>query len=113
MAGQTDHTGLPANSCDVGFMVKVYHHIDKNVRVDYMKSLRATIKPGGRLIIVERHPVIPSVRKKSEPVHSIAPAQLMRDMANAGWFPARFELLPKSAYYVAVFVQMDVFKLNN
>ena len=110
--GKPDRTGLPADSCDVGLMVKVYHHVAKDLRIDYLNSLRETIRPGGRLVIVERHPLIPSKRKKTEPIHSMAPAKLLSDMHEAGWFPARFELLPQSAYYVAVFVQRDVFELD-
>lgn len=111
--GKPDKTGLPDNSCDVGFMVKVYHHVSKNLRIEYLSSLRKTIRPDGRLVIVERHPLIPSKRKKAEPVHSMAPAKLMSDMREAGWYPARFELLPRSAYYVAVFVQRDIFELKD
>ena len=71
------------------------------------------IRSGGRLVIVERHPDTPSVLKKSETVHSMSPSQLMSDMIQAGWFPARFELLPESAYYVPVFVQRSVFMMND
>lgn len=111
--GKFEASGLPADSCDIGFMVKVYHHIGKEVRIDYLKDLRNVIRPGGRLVIVERHPDIPSRAKKNgEKVHSMAPNELIADMNAAGWFPSRIELLPQSAYYVAVFVEADLFSLE-
>src|SRR5262245_53315558 len=44
-------TNLPANCCDAMFMRDVYHHI---TQVDaFTKSLFATLKPGGRLAILD------------------------------------------------------------
>lgn len=112
--GEFAATGLPADSCDIGFMVKVYHHIGKEVRIDYLKDLRNVIRPGGRLIIVERHPNIPTRAKKNgEKVHSMAPSELIADMNAAGWFPSRIELLQQSAYYVAVFVEAELFSISD
>lgn len=44
-------TNLPANCCDAMFMRDVYHHITQVEA--FTKSLFATVKPGGRLAILD------------------------------------------------------------
>jgi predicted methyltransferase len=44
-------TGLPPASADVVFLCDVYHHFVQPAR--NLESIRATLKPGGRLVIVD------------------------------------------------------------
>jgi predicted methyltransferase len=49
-----DGTGLPAASCDGAFLRTVYHHLTEP---DAMaRSLFATIRPGGRLVVIDFPP---------------------------------------------------------
>ena len=51
---QPDDPGIPARSADVIFLSNTYHHIEN--RVSYFSKLKAALKPGGRLIIVDFAP---------------------------------------------------------
>jgi len=63
------------------FLCNTYHHIGHRVR--YFGSLRAQLRPGGRLVIVDfkagKHPVGPP------PSHRILPPQLHRELTRAGY----------------------------
>lgn len=66
---------------DLVLTVDTYHHID--ARVDYFRRLGSTIRPKGRLVVVDfkagELPVGPG------PDHKISPEQVDRELAEAGW----------------------------
>ena len=47
-------TGLPSNSCDAIFLREVYHHLTDPLGID--RSLYQTMRPGGRLAIIDFDP---------------------------------------------------------
>jgi predicted methyltransferase len=49
-----DNPEIPAASADVIFLSNTYHHIES--RIAYFSRLRASLKPGGRLVIVDFAP---------------------------------------------------------
>jgi ubiquinone/menaquinone biosynthesis C-methylase UbiE len=51
LEGAADSTNLPAACCDAVFLQLVYHHI--TAVEAFNKSLRAALKPGGRLAIID------------------------------------------------------------
>lgn len=51
VAGRADAVPLPPMSVDLALLVDVYHELTMPERV--LASLRATLKPGGRVVIVE------------------------------------------------------------
>lgn len=53
--GAADRTNLPAECCDAIFMRDVYHHITDVPA--FNKSLFASLKPGGRLAIIDFPPM--------------------------------------------------------
>ena len=81
---------------DVAFMLNVYHHIDK--RTDYFKRLRASLKPGGRVAIVDFRPDAPA----GAPKHMRISAETITDeMKEAGYKPAAsFDFLPRQNFLV-------------
>ncbi|MBE0534699.1 MAG: methyltransferase domain-containing protein [Phycisphaerae bacterium] len=99
-----DGTGLGADSCDVAFLSKTYHHLDRHV--DYLKHLKDVVKPAGRLVVIERHTALSS-RRGAE--HAWLPGLLAMQAEEAGWMLLRCEMLPDSDHFIAVFVQPDAF----
>src|ERR1700682_798906 len=59
-------TNLPADCCDAIFLRRVYHHLTKPAQFD--AALLRSLKPGGRLAIIEFPP-----RSGREPVEGVPP----------------------------------------
>jgi precorrin-6B methylase 2 len=53
LEGAAASTNLPAACCDAIFMRDVYHHILENSLDAFIKSVMASLKPGGRLAIID------------------------------------------------------------
>ena len=103
----TDSTALKDNSCDLAFLSKTYHHLNKGGHIDYLSHLRKVIKPTGRLCVIEKHPALGSGRDKQ---HAWLPGLLMQQADEAGWIPARYELITGTYHYIAIFVQRELFQ---
>jgi ubiquinone/menaquinone biosynthesis C-methylase UbiE len=103
---QTDGTGLDANSCDVAFISKTYHHFAKGTHVEYLKHLKSVIKPSGRVVIVERHADLATGRGRE---HAWQPGLLGQQAEQAGWMLFRCEMIPGSDHFMAAFVRPEVF----
>jgi ubiquinone/menaquinone biosynthesis C-methylase UbiE len=56
LEGAAASTNLPAACCDAIFMRDVYHHVLENSLDAFNKSLIASLKPGGRLAIIDFRP---------------------------------------------------------
>ena len=65
---------------DVAVLLDVYHHIDK--RVDYFKALHASLKPGGRVVVIDFRPEATSgaPRQMRLPISTVD-----QEMAAAGY----------------------------
>jgi len=102
----TDGTALADNSCDLAFLSKTYHHLNKGGHVDYLRHLRKVVKPTGRLCVIEKHAAFASGRGKE---HAWLPDLLFRQAEEAGWIPVRYELITGTYHYIAIFVQRELF----
>ncbi len=79
IAGATDDPRLPA-PVDLVVLVDVYHHIDN--REGYFRKLRGSIKPGGRIAIIDFRadsPVGPPQNAR------IAPERVKTELRKAGY----------------------------
>jgi predicted methyltransferase len=79
--GSRDTPRLPAGSVDLVLIVDTYHHID--ARVAYFAALRAALRPGGRVAVIDW-------QKRPLPVgpemdHKLAREQVVDEMARAGY----------------------------
>ena len=80
-------TNLPSGCCDAIFLRRVYHHLTKPVEFD--RNLARSLKPGGRLAIIDFAP-----RPGLEPVegvpsnrggHGIAQKLVIEELSAAGF----------------------------
>jgi predicted methyltransferase len=101
----TDRPGLPDRSCDLAFFSQTYHHLDKDTQVAYLKGLRATLKPTGRIAIIEKY----IETGLGEGTHGTRLSRLIREAEEAGWVPLRMELLPGTYHYLVILGQQDLF----
>ena len=102
-----DGTDLPENSCDLAFLSKTYHHLNKGGHVDYLRHLHKVVKPTGRLCVIERHSGIRGSARSRE--HAWAPGLLIQQAEKAGWIVVRCELIKGTYHFIAIFVQNEVF----
>lgn len=95
VVGSESTPNLPA-PVDVAFLLNVYHHLDK--RPDYFKRLRASLKPGGRVAIVDFRPDAPA----GAPKHMrISVEKITEEMKAAGYKPVgAFDFLPRQSFLV-------------
>ena len=93
--GSVTSPNLP-EAVDVIFLLNTYHHLD--ARPDYFKRLRTSLKPGGRVAIVDFRPDAPA----GAPKHMrISAERIAQEMKAAGYKPAgSFDFLPRQSFQV-------------
>ena len=79
---------------DVAILLNVYHHLSE--RTDYFKRLHSSLKPGGRVAIIDFRPESPA----GAPKHMRLPADRIRsEMTAAGYVPAgSHDFLPRQNF---------------
>jgi cyclopropane fatty-acyl-phospholipid synthase-like methyltransferase len=93
VTGSETSPNLP-EPVDVVFLLNVYHHLDK--RPDYFRRLRSSLKPGGRVAIVDFRPDAPA----GAPKHMrISADRITEEMKAAGYKPVgSFDFLPRQNF---------------
>jgi predicted methyltransferase len=85
-------TKLEAAEADLLLLVNTYHHITD--RPAFFGALAATLKPGGRLAVVDYVPG--STPNGPPPAMRIAPDKVVEELAATGWVEQqRLDLLPE------------------
>jgi predicted methyltransferase len=93
--GTPEDARLPENA-DVIVLVDVYHHIDQRDR--YFSRLRASLKPGGRLAIIDFRIDSPAGPPKSA---RIAPDRVVAELKAAGYsLTQQHDFLPRQYFLV-------------
>lgn len=87
VAAGPDRTNFPDGACDALFMRNVYHHIAAPGPMG--ASLAASLKPGGRLAIVDFTPPgaeasMPADRDE-DGTHGVTPDSVRRELADSGF----------------------------
>ena len=72
--GAVDDPRLPSSSVDLAIMVDVYHEFSEPQKM--LRGLRAALKPGGRLVLLEYRKEDPQVPIRFEHKMSVAEARL-------------------------------------
>ncbi len=93
-----DATGLPPASVDVVFVCDVYHHFEHPEK--NLASIRATLKPGGRLVVVDFYRV--PGRSSDFVLHHVRAGadQFTKEITGAGFALVRGENAEESAKLV-------------
>jgi SAM-dependent methyltransferase len=88
---------------DLILLVDTYHHIDG--RRDYFGRLRAALKPGGRLVIVDWAKGDNPVGPKDD--HKIEPEQVQSELIDVGWAPLAAKPAVDLPYQYVVMFALD------
>ena len=94
IAGAADDPHIPAG-VDLVILVDVYHHIDK--RADYFRRLRASLKPGGRIAVIDFRMDSPSGPPRDA---RIAPDRVKTEMQAAGYALAEEHAFLPNQYFL-------------
>ena len=95
IAGAPDDPKLPEKA-DLILMVDVFHHIDDRAR--YFRKLRASLKPGGRIAVIDFRLDSPEGPPKAA---RIAPERVIAELKDAGYSLAKqHRFLPKQYFLV-------------
>ncbi|MEY4096295.1 MAG: hypothetical protein RLZZ53_3494 [Acidobacteriota bacterium] len=93
LEGAAASTNLPASCCDAIFMRDVYHHILAGSLDAFTRSLLASLKPGGRLAIIDFTPDRGSQLPKGVPEnrggHGVPIGVVEAELTAAGFTHAR------------------------
>ena len=95
--GTEKDPSLPADTIDVAIMVDAYHEFA--YPREMMASLRESLQPGGRVVLVEYRKEDPSVPIK--PLHKMSEAQVRKEMRAVGleWVKT-LDMLPRQHFIV-------------
>ena len=95
--GITDDPKLPASTVDLVLMVDVYHELSEPQKM--LRAIRAALKPGGRLVLLEYRKEDPAVPIRFEHKMSIAEAKL--ELEAEGFLLGRIDdRLPRQHIFV-------------
>jgi len=73
-------TGLEPETCDIVLLVDVYHEFSQPEAM--LRSMRAALKPGGAIVLVEFRAEDPRIPVKA--LHKMSKAQIMRELPANG-----------------------------
>jgi predicted methyltransferase len=107
--GSAAATNLPAECCDAVFLRNVYHHI---AAVDaFNKSLLASLKPGGRLAIIDfvadKGSELPDGVLVNRGGHGVPPAVVLEELVAAGFRHVRtIDAWPPGSRRATIFLSL-------
>ncbi|MBN2473409.1 MAG: methyltransferase domain-containing protein [Pirellulales bacterium] len=102
----TDGTGLEESCCDLAFLSKTYHHLNKDGHVAYLRHLRSVVKPTGRLVVIEHYRALAAGGGRD---HAWSPGLLTQQAEEAGWILVRCELITGTQHFIAIFAHKELF----
>lgn len=97
-------TNFPDAACDAVFMRNVYHHFTDPAAIN--ASIRAALKPGGRLAVVDFSPpgkeAATPAGRSDDGTHGITSETLSRELSDAGFEPLTSEAGSQRWFIVVV-----------
>lgn len=95
---QPDDPKLPPESVDLVFVCNVYHHLEK--RADYFAKVKAALKPGGRIAVIDFHHDERSGNVGFPKRHLVAKETVISEMAKAGYSLLREHAVLPRQYFL-------------
>ena len=90
--GAVDDPKLPANALDLVLLADVYHEFSEPQKM--LRGIRAALKPGGRLVLLEYRAEDPAI--PIQPLHKMSVAQVKAELEPEGFaFDKALETLPR------------------
>lgn len=104
LEGGSTRTNLPDACCDAIFMRHVYHHLGDPAAMS--ASIRQSLKPGGRLAVVDFAPdsgrSAPPGRRDASSSHGVTAETVIEELTQAGFENVRQLSWPSSGYFLVV-----------
>ena len=104
LQGAEAETKLPAACCEAIFMRLVYHHFGDPTAMN--KSLLQSLKPGGRLVVLEFRPntgvTAPAGKRAGGDSHGAMPATIIEELTAAGFVDVREVPWPSAPTFAIV-----------
>jgi predicted methyltransferase len=97
-----DDPMLPPRSVDLVFLCNTYHHLDK--RSEYFKRVRESLKPGGRVAIIDFYHDERSGELGFPKEHLVSRDTVIREMVDAGYLLTKEHIFLTRQYFLE-FVQ--------
>ena len=105
--GGSARTNLPDQCCDAIFMRHVYHHFGDVAAMN--SSLRASLKPGGRLAVVDFAPdsgvSAPPGRRDTNKTHGVMPGTVIEELKATGFEDVKQLPWSSPGYFLVVGVR--------
>jgi len=101
--GHPGRTNLPAQCCDAIYLRKVYHHLENPASMN--ASLFETLKPGGRLAIIDFPPFgaeEEAGERTSNMSHGVSAETVVKELREAGFILLSSDDKPGRNYYVVM-----------
>lgn len=103
LEGHPKRTNLPRECCQALYMRRVYHHIDDPAA--FNASLYQTLKPGGRLAIIDFEPRSSEADpegRDSGSQHGVTADTVVRELKNAGFVMISSQKVSGRNFYVVM-----------
>lgn len=99
-----DNPKIPLESVDVIFVCNTYHHLEN--RTEYFRNVRSSLKPGGRLVIIDFYHDDRSGELGFSKRHLVSRENVVDEMSGAGYRLAKeHTFLPKQYFLEFVGVE--------
>jgi len=95
----SDASALPANHFATAVVSGVLHHVPRPERADLVRTILATLRPGGRLFVFEHNPLNPLTRRMvtlcefDDDADLLMPWTVRRLLKGAGYSPVRLDYI--------------------
>ncbi len=90
-----DNPKIPVQSVDVIFVCNTYHHLEE--RIEYFRNVRSSLKPDGRIVIIDFYHDERSGELELPQTPSGSPRESREEMTGAGYRLAKEHALPAEA----------------